>query len=88
VLKLTRLSRTGRVPMVKMEGQILEPWVAVVREVCARRGRRSKRLRLDLAAVTYVDAAGAQLLRDLLRAGVEIGACSGYVQELLKGGDS
>jgi hypothetical protein len=86
VLKVTRLSRSGRVPTVKLEGQVLEPWVAVVRDACARRGRRSKRLRLDLAAVTYVDAAGARLLRDLLREGVEIAACSGFVGEVLRPG--
>ena len=41
-----------------------------------------------LAAVTYVDAAGAQLLRDLRRDGVEIVGCVGYVRELLGGGQS
>src|SRR5262245_1604937 len=36
------------------------------------RGRRPRRL--DLAAVTYVDAAGVQLLRDVMAEGVEIAA--------------
>jgi hypothetical protein len=68
---------------IKLEGQLLGPWVSAVRDACRARGRRSGRLRLDLAAVTYADAAGVQLLRDLVGAGVEIAACSGFVSELL-----
>ena len=67
VLKITRHSRKGRMLTLKLEGEILEPWVSSVRDACAPPGRRSERLCLDLAAVTYADAAGAQLLRELLR---------------------
>src|SRR5262249_22119178 len=54
---------------------------SAARDACAIRGRR--RLRLDLAAVTYADAAGLQLLRDLMAEGVGIAACSSFVGELL-----
>jgi hypothetical protein len=84
VLKITKLSRKGQVPTIKLEGQVLAPWVAAVREACTPRGRRSRRPHLDLAAVTYADAAGAQLLRELMREGVEIAACSGFLGELLR----
>jgi anti-anti-sigma regulatory factor len=83
VLKITRLSRKRRILTLKLEGEILEPWVSSVRDACAPQGRRSEPLCLDLAAVTYVDAAGAQLLRDLLREGIEIAACSSFLTELL-----
>ena len=56
-------------------------WVSAARAACAIRGRRPPHL--DLAAVTYVDAAGLQLLRDLVAEGVEIAACSSFVGELL-----
>ena len=87
MLKVTRLSRTVRVLTVKLEGKLLEPWVPTVRDVCQRRGRRSGRLRLDLAAVTYADAAGVQLLRDLVGEGVDIATCSSFVAELLRAED-
>lgn len=86
MLKLTRLSRNVPVLTVKLEGQLLGPWVSAVRDACRERGRRSGRLLLDLAAVTYADAAGAQLLRELVGEGVEIAACSGFVGELLRPG--
>jgi hypothetical protein len=55
--------------------------VGAARHACAVRGRRPRRL--DLTAVTYVDAAGIQLLRDLMAEGVKIAACSSFVGELL-----
>ena len=83
MLKITRRSGRGQVPTVQLEGEVLGPWVGAVRDACAKRGRRSRRLRLDLAAVSYADAAGTQLLRDLLREGVEVVACSSFLTELL-----
>ena len=83
MLRITRLSREGRTLTLKLEGEILGPWVGAVRDACTKRGRRSGRPRLDLAAATYADAAGAQLLRDLMREGIEIAACSGFLAELL-----
>jgi anti-anti-sigma regulatory factor len=83
VLKITRLPRPGRVLTIKLEGEILEPWVGTVRDACTPRVRRSRRLCLDLAGVTYADAAGVQLLRDLLREGNDLVACSSFLRELL-----
>jgi anti-anti-sigma regulatory factor len=83
VLRITRISRKGRGLTIKLEGEIVGARVAVARDACAARGRRPRRLCLDLAAVTYVDAAGVQLLRDLMAGGAEIAACSSFVGELL-----
>jgi hypothetical protein len=83
VLKITRLSHKGGRLTIRLEGEILGPWVGAVREACTKRGRRPGRLRLDLAAVNYADAAGTQLLRDLMREGIEIAACSSFLAELL-----
>jgi anti-anti-sigma regulatory factor len=83
VLKISRLSRKGRVLTIRLAGELLGPWVGSVRDACTVWGRRPRRLRLDLAAVTYVDAAGVQLLRDLMAEGGEFDACSSFVRELL-----
>ena len=82
MLKITRLSRKGRGLTIKLEGEVVGPWVDSVRAACAIRGRRPGRL--DLAAVSYVDAAGVELLLDLMAEGVEIAACSSFVRELLQ----
>ena len=84
VLKITWLSRKRRVATLKLEGELLEPWVEAVRDACIKWPPRSKCLRLDLTAVTYADSAGTQLLRDLMAEGVEIASCSSFVGELLR----
>ena len=81
MLKITRLSPKGRGLTIKLEGELVGAGVCVARDACAVRGRWS--LRLDLAGVTYVDAAGVQLLRDLVAEGAEIAACSSFVGALL-----
>jgi anti-anti-sigma regulatory factor len=83
VLKITRHSRKGRELTIKLEGEVLAPWVGTVRDACTQPGRRSRRMCLDLSAVTYADAAGVQLLRDLLREGIDLAACSSFLAELL-----
>ena len=82
MLKITRVPHKGQGLTIKLEGEVFGPWVDSVRAACAIRGRRPRRL--DLAAVTYVDAVGVELLRDLIAEGVEIAACSSFVHELLQ----
>ena len=84
MLKITRVSQKGRGLTIKLEGELLGAWVGAVRDACTKRGRRSACPRLDLAAVTYVDAAGVELLRDLMAEGVEIAACSSFLRALLQ----
>jgi ABC-type transporter Mla MlaB component len=71
--------------LLKLEGKLLEPWLDEVRRVCSASGTPQDRIRLDLAAVTFADADGAALLRELIRNGVAIDACSGFVALLLDG---
>lgn len=77
-------SRNGRLLGIKLEGEIREPWVDAIREACAERGSQAKPPFLDLADVTFADAPGTQLLRDLTSEGIEIAACSRFLAELLR----
>jgi hypothetical protein len=81
VLKITQSFGKNGLLTIKLEGEILGPWVSVLHEACTERD--ACRQRLDLAGVSYVDGAGAQLLRDLLNEGAEIAACSTFIRELL-----
>jgi hypothetical protein len=83
VLRITRVTDSELAHVLRLEGKLLEAWVPEVRKACAPAPGWSGRTRLDLSAVTFVDAAGLELLRELLRQGVEIPARSGYVAELL-----
>lgn len=73
----------GQTPaVVKLEGKLLAPWVEELREACGRRDA-GQALELDLTDVTYVDAAGIELLKQLLRQAVTFRGCSPFVAELL-----
>ena len=84
MLKITGPSRKNRRLTIKLEGQILAPWVSTLRDLCTKRDRCRKRPVLDLADVTYVDAAGAGLLRAFMHEDIEISACSGFVAESVR----
>ena len=84
VLKITWLTRKCRGATLKLEGELRGPWVEEVRNAWAQRAPRSPCLDLDLCAVTFVDAAGAQFLRDLVGQGTSVAACSSFIAELLQ----
>jgi hypothetical protein len=84
VLKMTWLTRDDGGQALKLEGELAGPWVEELRNVFAAASVDASALHLDLAVLTFVNAAGVQLLRDLARQGVRFAACSNFVAELLR----
>jgi hypothetical protein len=82
MLKFTR-SETEAQATIKLDGALREPWVDEVRQACVR-GSDGKPVALDLAALSYADVAGRELLAELLRDGAILVACSSFVAELLQ----
>jgi hypothetical protein len=83
MLKITQIDGQDSTQTFKLEGKLLAPWVAEVRTVCTLHDGRSRRRSLDLSGLTFVDRAGMKLLEDLIRDGLTVSACSGFVAELL-----
>ena len=83
MLRITWVAGARVAPLLKLEGKLLGSWVDEVRKACAEATAGSSRADLDLSAISLVDAAGVQLLRDLIRQGIGIAACSNYVAGLL-----
>jgi ABC-type transporter Mla MlaB component len=83
VLKITEITRIDSTKTFKLEGKLLGPWLDELRSICMQSIQRSEQISLDLAAVTFVDGAGASLMGELIRQGVTITQCSGFVAELL-----
>jgi ABC-type transporter Mla MlaB component len=82
---MLRIYRTAAQPfgiLLCLEGKLAGPWV---QELAAAGSEASapRALHLDLAAVTFVDAAGLQVLRDWLRGGAVFTSCSGLIAQLL-----
>jgi hypothetical protein len=83
VLKITEIAQNDSGRAFKLEGKLLGPWVNELRNVCMQPPGRLEQVGLDLAAVTFVNTAGAELLRELIRQGIIITQCSAFVAELL-----
>ena len=83
MLKITEIARNDSGRTFKLEGKLLGPWVDELRNVCGQPIGRLEQVGIDLAAVTFVNAAGTELLRELIRQGIIITQCSAFIAELL-----
>jgi anti-anti-sigma regulatory factor len=68
-----------------VEGRIVSEWVAVVERECRQALRDTPRVQLDLAAVTFIDTRGVEVLRCLVTEGVAIVNCREFIDALLTG---
>ena len=80
MLRIIRLRTDDAAIVLKLEGKLLEPWIDELRRSI---DLSSSAVHLDLSALTFADAAGVQALADLLRHGVALTACSGFIAALL-----
>jgi anti-anti-sigma regulatory factor len=69
---------------LKLEGKLLAPWTNEVRDACTRLAAQTTQPRLDLMSLSFVDAAGIDLLRKLQSEGFELAACSSFVTAVLR----
>jgi hypothetical protein len=83
MLRVTQTRPDEKGPILKLEGKLIQPWVDDVSGLL-NDGKLSAGSRLDLASLTFIDEAGASLLRRLLGQGFQIESCSPYVAELLQ----
>lgn len=83
MLRITEMPGSDSVRTLRLEGKLLGPWVGELRHTCARAVAPASRLCLDLSGVIFVDAAGVELLRELVRRGAML-TVSDFVAELLR----
>ncbi len=73
---------------LRLEGQVRGPWVVELRRVCAEaissNGPVVPRLVLDLRDVSFIDAEGIELFRELSAHRISLTNCSPFVAEQLK----
>lgn len=70
-------------PVLKLEGKWLAPWTEEVRSACDDLVEATPQLRIDLRDVSYIDASGVELLKNLRRAGHSL-SCSRFVEAVLQ----
>lgn len=78
MLRITRQD-DGNSTLLKLEGTLREPWLAVFSQDVAQVLSTGNRLKLDLSQVTFADVAGIALIKQLLDQGAHLAKCSGFV---------
>jgi ABC-type transporter Mla MlaB component len=70
MLKISQVEVASRFITLRLEGRIVGPWVAELRQSCEQILREDRSLRLHLADVEFMDANGVTLLIELRSRGV------------------
>jgi anti-anti-sigma regulatory factor len=86
MLKITKLEETQSTVVLKLEGKVTDQWAALLEGECRAFLRHRKRLLLDCAAVSFLDARGVEVLRNLPLHEVTLIGAPDFVTELLQTG--
>jgi hypothetical protein len=84
MLKITEIPLGRGDVVLKIEGKLMQPWLAELTASCDRATNQAWNISLDLSSVSFADFASVQFLRVLLERGVAISSCSGFLAELLR----
>ena len=84
MLRIDMVERDGR-EVLLLEGRVIGPWVDEVRRSCRDALGRTADVVIDLGAVSFVDADGVVLLRDLASRRVALANTTPFVAAQLKG---
>ncbi len=68
MLRVSETSREGEVAVLRLEGEMIGPWVEVVKKACEPFLSNGHQLTIDLADISHVDRNGIALLKKLMQA--------------------
>ena len=74
----------GQTTVLKLEGQLIGPWVGELEQACAELQNSGRPARLDLSDLDYADQAGSNLLANLAAGFAEISNCSPFLRALIQ----
>jgi hypothetical protein len=87
MLRITTSGTDTGPTAILAEGRLVGPWVGELERAMGGRIPRVAGAYLDLAGVTFADADGVRLLRQLRAQGVELRRASSFIVALIGGGD-
>ncbi len=85
MLRITALREGRWLVRLKLEGQIVSDWVALLEDECLESLREDQTVVLDFSAVTFVDCAGVAMLKKIATDSLQIVNVSPLVADLLQG---
>ena len=89
MLRITVVESSETAVTLRVEGRIVGPWVEELRTACnMHTSPDDVRLSLELADISFADASGIALLRELRTRGVGLNRTTPFLAEQLKDGAS
>jgi anti-anti-sigma regulatory factor len=85
MVRIQKIVESATETTLSVEGRIVSEWVTVLEDECRQALRDTPRVQLDLAAVTFIDARGVEVLRRLVTEGVAVVNCREFIGALLTG---
>jgi len=83
MLRLTRISLGTSEVVLKVQGQIVGEWVALLESECRELLAKERQVTLDLSEVSYLDRQAVRLLREFRLGSLGLVNCPPLVEELL-----
>ncbi len=87
MLRITKVSDSAALAMLRVEGQIVSHWIVELEHEIERSLRGQRQVILDFSQVNFVSLDGAKMLKNLDDKHVAIINCPGMIQALLGGED-
>jgi anti-anti-sigma regulatory factor len=87
MLRISVVVEDVRGVALRVEGRVVGPWVAELREACGKVLEEKRSLTLDLSEVMFASREGVALLLELKAQGVELSGCSPFLSQELKAAD-
>jgi anti-anti-sigma regulatory factor len=84
ILRIEKVGEDVATVTLRLEGRVVAQWVASLEDECQRVLRKSKRLVLDVAGVTFIDRNGVAMLRKMNGGRVQVVNCSPFLRALLR----
>jgi len=85
MLKVTALSESG-ILILKVEGKLAGPWVKELEALWrSSSGTGMRPMKVDLSAVSFIDAEGKGLLTRMYRGGAELLASDSLTRSIVEG---
>ena len=84
MLRITEETLNGKSARLRLEGQVIGPYVMEVQSSCERLLSTGGSLALDMGDVSFVDQNGVTLFKELISRHVSLVNCSPFFSEQLK----
>ena len=87
MLRISQAADGDRAVTFRLEGRVVGPWVAELREACQKVLEDKRGLTLDLSEVMFASRAAVTLLLELKAQGVVLSGCSPFLRQALMAAD-